>query len=1106
MSRRLLPATAIAILLALSSVPALSVAAGPGSVLALSQVGGNPHSNQSTAIQFRLPGNAAAVDGRIYFDTSAATMVSVDPRGGGTSFMPVDIPGGYAFGAYNLRPGAVMNVIFAPLTAGDLQVRIDLDALADASGNRLPMSANEATITVKVDGGGHALGAPAGRGAPQTLRGASPIRDLMANGHIDKMDLDIATVGWELARARGVTCDANSGIDGDANNDGCIDIVDVQAVFAHRGDSAPVGATPSVTANTNEEQMASVGALEPTTSSTQASSPGPTFVVDSPLDTADATPGDGICADTLGNCTFRAAITESNWWHGANTIAFNLTGVAPVQINIGTTPLPLVNDRSGGLTIDGYTEPGSHPNTAATGSNAVLGVILRGPGTASSSRNPLFITSSNNVVRGIGFINFYRALVIDHSDATNNLIAGNWFGFNSTGTPYTNSADDNILLNSGANHNQIGTSALADRNVSGRATKAIFAYGAGTDYNVIQNNLLCATPTGTNTTSASCSTGIDHDHGPQHELIGGSGTNERNVIGRTLLNGIEYSHGWNPDGPAGQSDSTWCVCNNQSIDNWVGFRQNGAYDVNFRSGINDPGTADNGNGFNAYDGSSHNLIEGNYVSSAYDGIQTMSSNATDNTIRNNIIGVSPLGTAAPVGRYGIVVREHTASHTVVGNTISNTGNYGIGLIQPDVRFIKLSQNIITNTTAQAIYLAPYTQDPASGANALLASPVITSATTIAVGGTGISGATVEVYRADRPAGQSGLPISYIGSTTVGSNGNWSLPVSIPNGWNVTALQIATNNNTSMLSTNVAATFQAPPPPPTANYTWGQQAASLTVDFTDASTGSPTAWSWDFGDSSSSTQQSPTHTYAAAGDYSVKLTASNAGGSDSVTKTVTVTPVSSTTTYAADAFSRTTSGGWGNADIGGAYSLLGPATNFSVGSGVGTMVDPTAATTRSAMLNGASGRDVDISFRVRADKVAAGGAYFIYAAARVNGNNEYRPRILFNANGTISAQASLVVNGTESPLGNAVVVPGLTQSANGWIWFRAQVTGSGTTTIRVKAWADGSAEPAAWNFTTTNNAAALQSAGGVGLRVYVAGSATTAPVSFGFDDYSVVSAN
>jgi hypothetical protein len=53
--------------------------------------------------------------------------------------------------------------------------------------------------------------------------------------------------------------------------------------------------------------------------------------------------------------------------------------------------------------------------------------------------------------------------------------------------------------------------------------------------------------------------------------------------------------------------------------------------------------------------------------------------------------------------------------------------------------------------------------------------------------------------------------------------------------------------------------------------------------------------------------------------------------------------------------------------------------------------PTAGTTRSAVLGATSARDVDIKFRVRADKVAAGGAYYIYAAVRIIGTSEYRPR-------------------------------------------------------------------------------------------------------------------
>ncbi len=60
-------------------------------------------------------------------------------------------------------------------------------------------------------------------------------------------------------------------------------------------------------------------------------------------------------------------------------------------------------------------------------------------------------------------------------------------------------------------------------------------------------------------------------------------------------------------------------------------------------------------------------------------------------------------------------------------------------------------------------------------------------------------------------------------------------------------------------------------------------APLDVAFTDASQNVVTAWAWDFGDGSSSTQSSPLHTYQAAGTYSVTLTVSGPGGSDVLTR-------------------------------------------------------------------------------------------------------------------------------------------------------------------------------------------------------------------------------
>jgi PKD repeat protein len=68
-------------------------------------------------------------------------------------------------------------------------------------------------------------------------------------------------------------------------------------------------------------------------------------------------------------------------------------------------------------------------------------------------------------------------------------------------------------------------------------------------------------------------------------------------------------------------------------------------------------------------------------------------------------------------------------------------------------------------------------------------------------------------------------------------------------------------------------------------------APLTVAFTDNSTGAPTSWTWTFGDGGTSTARNPSHVYTAAGTYSVTLTATNALGSDTITKAnyIAVTP-------------------------------------------------------------------------------------------------------------------------------------------------------------------------------------------------------------------------
>ncbi len=83
--------------------------------------------------------------------------------------------------------------------------------------------------------------------------------------------------------------------------------------------------------------------------------------------------------------------------------------------------------------------------------------------------------------------------------------------------------------------------------------------------------------------------------------------------------------------------------------------------------------------------------------------------------------------------------------------------------------------------------------------------------------------------------------------------------------------------------------EASSPAPVADFEYSplQPKVGQKVTFTDRSAGDPTSWKWSFGDGSTSTQRNPSHTFTTTGNKNVKLTVSNASGSDSVTKTINV---------------------------------------------------------------------------------------------------------------------------------------------------------------------------------------------------------------------------
>jgi hypothetical protein len=196
-------------------------------------------------------------------------------------------------------------------------------------------------------------------------------------------------------------------------------------------------------------------------------------------------------------------------------------------------------------------------------------------------------------------------------------------------------------------------------------------------------------------------------------------------------------------------------------------------------------------------------------------------------------------------------------------------------------------------------------------------------------------------------------------------------------------------------------------------------------------------------------------------------------------------------------------GWGSADIGGSYTLIGSAAHFDVIGSAGTMTIPTAGYVRSAILPNAIGQDLDFTFRLKTDKLTAGSnqsAYFI--ARRVATDTEYWGQIRITPNRTVYLLAVRTINGSQTEIAPAVLVNGLTYTADTYVSVHGQVTGTNPTTIRLKAWADGQPEPSNWQYTATDSTAGLQTAGSVGLRSLLPGGVTNAPVIFTFDDLLV----
>ena len=206
-----------------------------------------------------------------------------------------------------------------------------------------------------------------------------------------------------------------------------------------------------------------------------------------------------INTNDSGAGSLRQAILDANAYFSVrDTIAFNIPGTGVRTIR-PLSPLPTITDP---LLIDGYTQPGSSPNTAATGHNGVL--LIQLDGSATNFSQALRIEAGDSIVRGL-VINRFGANAPDFSAAImitgrgGNHIEGNFIGTDPTGFLDRGNLGSAVVIFRSSD-NIIGGTSAAARNVisanhqaGGTSGEAVLLYGDGVlvfSGNRIEGNLL----------------------------------------------------------------------------------------------------------------------------------------------------------------------------------------------------------------------------------------------------------------------------------------------------------------------------------------------------------------------------------------------------------------------------------------------------------------------------------------------------------------------------------------------------------------------------------------------------------------------------------------
>lgn len=201
----------------------------------------------------------------------------------------------------------------------------------------------------------------------------------------------------------------------------------------------------------------------------------------------------------------------------------------------------------------------------------------------------------------------------------------------------------------------------------------------------------------------------------------------------------------------------------------------------------------------------------------------------------------------------------------------------------------------------------------------------------------------------------------------------------------------------------------------------------------------------------------------------------------------------------DNFNRTKTAGFDMSPGGGNWSQSGDATLYTVSAGVGNISCNTANVSRHTTIVDPLA-NVDVTAKVTVATVPAGASTSIgLSFGYTDTDNHNRARLVVTTAGAVQLALEKEVAGTVTALGAATQI-GTGFAAGDWWHIRAQRTGS---TIRCRAWKDGTAEPASWTHSATDTANPV---GRVGFRALASSGSTGLPRVVKADHIQVISAD